>query len=109
VRSANEEEERECGPEELGQIDQKVLVAWVNAVLGKVGRVGVVDEIVERSDDRTVEDFLKGKLAGRVRRRVYTDGKEGGEERKEGEEYKGKGSIDVSNERREDSGKLTCA
>jgi hypothetical protein len=42
------------------------LVAWVNAVLGKVGRVGVVDEIVERSDDRTVEDFLKGKLAGRV-------------------------------------------
>lgn len=35
----------------MGEIGEEMLVAWMEAMRGKVGSVGVVAEVVERGDD----------------------------------------------------------
>lgn len=49
--SADEEEGRGWS-EQLREVDEEVLVAWMYAMLSKVGRHGVVQEIIERRNDR---------------------------------------------------------
>lgn len=77
VGGAEEEEERERGTEELGEVDEEVLVEGVDAMFGEIGGIGVVEEIIEWCDDGVVEDACKGKFAGGIKRRVDADGNEG--------------------------------
>lgn len=46
-----DQEGEECGAEKLGKVDKKMGISWVEAMEGEVGGVGIVDEVVEGSDD----------------------------------------------------------
>ena len=58
----------------MREVDEKVLVSGVYAMLGKVRRIGIVQKVVQRRDDRRVVDAGKGKLAWGIERRVHADG-----------------------------------
>lgn len=57
-----------------------MLVSWVYAMLGEVGRIVVVEEVVKRSNDRTAEELREGELARGIECCVHADGKESGKE-----------------------------
>ena len=59
----------------MRKVDKHVLITWMNAMLGKVLRVRVVAEVVERSDNRTGKNFGEGEFAWSVKGRINTDGK----------------------------------
>lgn len=60
----------------MRKVDKHVLVTWMNAMLGKVLRVRIVAEVVERGNDGTGKNFGEGKFAWSIKGRVNTDGKE---------------------------------
>lgn len=53
-----------------------MLISRVDAVLGKVGGIRVVDEVVDRGDDRFVEYFCEFKFSRGIERRVHADSNE---------------------------------
>lgn len=104
--ATQEEEEGEGGAEELWKVDQKVLVEGVNTVLGEIGGVGVVKEVVEGRDDGVGEDAGEGEIAGRVGRSVDADGYEGCEESRSCEEDEREGPAEI-NESAAQCGRIT--
>ena len=54
-----EEEKRNGGAEEEGEIDENVLVVGMEAVKGEVGGLGIVEEVVEWGDGGGVEDAVE--------------------------------------------------
>lgn len=88
--AAQEEDEGKCRAEELREIDKEVLVARVDAMLGEVGGVGVVEEVVEWCNDGVRENARKSDVARGIRCSIDADGYEGCEESRCSEEEKGK-------------------
>jgi hypothetical protein len=88
VRPAQQEQQRECRSEELGEVDQGMLIPWMNAMLGKIRRFRVVKEVVEGSNDWVSEGLCEVELARGIKRCVNANGKEscGDSERSEEDE-----------------------
>jgi hypothetical protein len=89
----------------LGQVYQTVLIPGVNAMLGKVGGVRIIEEVVDGSDDWVLKDFCEVEFARGIKRRVYADGNESCKESGRRKEDEGKGPIFMSasiNERQQD-------
>ena len=58
-RIALSNEEDEGRPKKLGQVCEEVLVVRVEAMLGEIGGLGVVDDVVERSYYWRTADMAK--------------------------------------------------
>jgi len=54
VGAAEKEQESHCRTEQLWEIYEKMLVTRVDAMLGKIRRIGIVQEIIQRRDDGTL-------------------------------------------------------
>ena len=64
--AAEEEEEREGWAEKLREVGEEVLVVRVDAMLGEIGRVGVVEEVVQGRYHGLGEDSREADVAGGV-------------------------------------------
>ena len=66
VGAAQEEDQGEGWAKELREVGEEVLVAGVDAMLGEVGRVGVVEEVVQRGYHGLCEDGREADIAGGI-------------------------------------------
>jgi hypothetical protein len=76
----------------LGEVDQTVLISRVDAMLGKVVRIRVVDEVVEGGNNRVVKNLGEVEFARGIERSVNANGNESGEESGRSKEDEGEGS-----------------
>ena len=74
------EEKEGSGADQLGEIDEGVLVPWMDTVRGEIIGVEVVSKIVEGSDDRVIVEVRPGDLFFSIKGRVGVDRKECGQE-----------------------------
>lgn len=70
-----------------------MLIVRMDTMLGKIRRVGVVNEIVERCNDGTVEEFGEGEFAGGIKCGVNADSREGREKGEGGNEDEREWSV----------------
>jgi hypothetical protein len=86
-----------------------MLISGVDAVLGKVGGVGIVDEVIDGGKDGLVKDFCEVEFARGIEGSINTDGNKSCKEGKGSEEDKGKWSSNVSLDSWRRECLLTCA
>lgn len=66
VGAAQEEYQGEGWAEELREVGEEVLVVWVDAMLGKIGCVRVVEEVVQWRYHGLREDSREADVAGGI-------------------------------------------
>ncbi len=80
----------------MRKVDEEVLVSWVNAMLGEIGRVRVVEKVIEGHDDGVGEDGREGEVARCVGCSVDADGYKSCEESGRSKEDEGERPAQVS-------------
>jgi hypothetical protein len=59
--------------EKLRDINEEMLIPWMKTMLGQIGRRYVIQQVVERSDNRTPYQISPGDRMGCVKRSVKGD------------------------------------
>ena len=70
----------------MRKVDEKMLVARMEAMLGEICGVRVVEKVVEGCDDRTAVDLRKSEIASSIEGCINADGDESSKEREYGNE-----------------------
>ena len=96
MRPAQETQQRKRWSEKLSKINQAMLIPWMDTMLGEICRVGIIDKVVEGSNDRGIEDFGEMEFAGSIEGRVDAYGNESCKESECSKEDEGKWSVYVS-------------
>lgn len=57
-RVCRDEQDNQGWPKQLREIDDKVLIMWMEAMLGKIASLGIVQDIIEWCDYRSMADVI---------------------------------------------------